>query len=284
MKKIDELLLNYYKEFEPSSAFTDGFNECAGKIFLPTTENKKNALLKLKQIKKKTKDKKVLYFLKAEEFLLKEDAVDEPHHAPSLINGVFFAHIVKEGFAEEHLSSLVDYSIELFDLYLKKFEKKKISFEIKVMVNAECIGLVELLEMVESNVSSEILKLKLRRLITKTEEYKKVFEVRGLKKGDFSEVYPLLKKKGGKIGRRKIYQKLLKIVHGYPESASEIECKALKWFYEELPVFKRVTKQLAEIYKCKATAEIVEEEIKKRGKIKPKNLLKINKELGKFCR
>ena len=281
MASVDKMLLDYYKEFEPSSAFTDGFNECAGKLFLPTEENKRQALKRINQIRKKTKDEKVLYFLRAEEFLLKEKAVEEPHHAPSSVNGVFFAHIIKEGFNEIHLSSLVDYSIELLDLYLKKFSKRRIPFEVKVMVNAECIGLVELLEMIKENVETEILKLKINRLIEKAKDYRKAFEVKGLKKGDFSEVYPLLKKYGGKLSRKKVYPKLLKIVQGYPETAPQIEKKALKWFHDELPYFKEVTKELAKVYKCKPTAEKVEEEIKKRGKIKPKNLLEINKEVRK---
>jgi len=279
MSNVEKMLVNFYKEFEPSSAFTEGFDECAGKIFLPTKENKIKALKRIKLIKSKTRDKKVLFYLKSMEFEFKTDEIDEPHHAPSSINSAFFAHIVKENFNEQHLSSLVDYSIELIDIYLKKFAEKKIPFEIKVMVNAECIGAIALLQMIKEQVQSEILKMKLSRLIEKIKSYKKVFEIKGLKKGDFSEVYPLLKKQGGKIGRKKVYPKLLKLIYGYPETASEIEKKAIDWFYSELPYFKEATEKLAKIYKCKPTAEKVEEEIKKRGKVKPKNLLEVNKKV-----
>ncbi|MFH0986705.1 MAG: hypothetical protein V1911_01510, partial [Candidatus Micrarchaeota archaeon] len=275
---LEKEIFEFWKETSPSSAFSEGVESCAGKLFLPTDKNRRRALAEARALIRRAKDEKTRKFLKVYETSLAIEELDEPHHAPEEIMGTFFNYMVKEGFNEKHLSSLADDSSALLIISLRRLSKKKWPVEIKIMTMNEAGGAAALLKTVEKEVKSAELKKKISRLIKELIDYRQAFGVRGIKNGDFSEAFPIMKKQGGKLGRKKYYPVMLKDFRDFPESAGQIEKKATGWLNSELVHFKKITVQLAKIYKCRPTAEAVEEQIKKRGKLKGAHLVKTNKE------
>ena len=57
MSKVENEFFEWYKEFVPSSAYTDGASECAGKFFVPSQQNLLVAEKKLKNILKEAQKK-----------------------------------------------------------------------------------------------------------------------------------------------------------------------------------------------------------------------------------
>ena len=264
---IENEVFELWKIVNPSSAFSQGLDDYAGKLFIPTKENNEKILEKIKELRDKADDveKKFLNYL--------ETVVTfrEPPQCPSLILWTFFDCISKEGINTEHLILLSENSIKLIDAYNKMGYDWAI--EIKILTYRGCKGLIGILENVEKQTKDEKLKKGIRELELKVKDYMKNFFVPGLDKCDFSEIYPILKEKGKGMDRAEIYPELLKNLYDYPETPEEIEKKALGWLEKEMPKLKEITNELAKIYNIEPSAEKVSEEMTKSRKIERRNIV-----------
>jgi hypothetical protein len=264
---IENEVFELWKTVNPSSAFSQGLDDYAGKLFIPTKENNEKILEKIKELRDKADDveKKFLNYL--------ETVVTfrEPPQCPSLILWTFFDCISKEGINTEHLILLSENSIKLIDAYNKMGYDWPI--EIKILTYRGCKGLIGILENVEKQTKDKKLKKGIHNLELKVKEYMKNFFVSGLDKCDFSEIYPILKEKGKEMNRAEIYPELLKNLYDYPETPEEIEKKALGWLEKEMPKLKEIMKELASIYNVEENIEKVSEEMTKSRKIERRNIV-----------
>jgi hypothetical protein len=275
MSKVEKEFLEWYKEFDPASAYTEGANECAGKFLIPSKQKLAVAEKKLKNILKGAQNEGQRRILKSYLIALK---FNEPYMVPSHATSVFFAHLVKEGIVPEHLKSLAKDVEEALDAYAKLLADKKWSIEIKIVTCQTSDQLLGVLNTILVETKDESLKKSLTSLKQKALKYRKLYEVKGIKKGDFSEVYPILQKTREKVKHKTIYPQLLAEVWGYPETPEEIESKATFWLKKELSDLKKVTHKLAKIYGVKPNVEIVEEELNKRKGIPKQQALQFVKE------
>ncbi len=264
---IENEIFELWKSVNPSSAFSQGLNEYAGKLFIPTKENKKRILQRIAELRDKADEieKKFLDYLETSVLF------EEPPECPSSILWTFFAHISKEGVNPEHLTLLAENGIKLIDAYTETGYDWPV--EIRILTYRGCKGLIGILKNVETQTNDETLKNRIHELESKVEEYMKNFFVPGLEKCDFTEIYPILKEKGKEMDRAEIYPKLLKNLYDYPETPEEIEGKALRWLEKEMPKLKKITEELANIYNTEPSIERVSEEMTKRRKIERKNIV-----------
>ncbi|MBA3044532.1 hypothetical protein FP804_05300, partial [archaeon] len=112
---IENGIFELWKTVNPSLAFSQGLDDYAGKLFIPTKENNEKILEKIKELRDKADnvEKKFLNYL--------ETVVTfrEPPECPSSILWTFFGHISKEGINTEHLIMLSENSIRLINTYSK---------------------------------------------------------------------------------------------------------------------------------------------------------------------
>jgi hypothetical protein len=279
--EIERLFLHWYKEFDPASAYLDGMNECAGKFPVPSKKNLEKAKDKLKTIAKKATDQvqRDLFrsYLTSLEF-------NEPYMVSSRAANAFFAHLVKEGIVPEHLQSLAIQVGEALDAYSELLEDQKWSIEIRILTCQTTDQLLGILDTVLADTKNETVKESLAALKVKTSEFRKLYEVKGVKQGDFDEIYPIIKKHRGKVKHKIIYPKLLADLWGYPETYKEIEEKAVRWLRKELPLLRRITCGLARLYHAKPTVEAVEKELNKRKGIPRQTALHFVKQTRSITR
>lgn len=275
MSDVERRFYEWYKETSPSSAYMEGANECVGRFFIPSNHNLKKAEEKLKTIIKQAQNKEQRRILKS---YLTGLQFNEPYMVPSGATYVFFAHLVKEGIVPEHLQALAKQVEEALDAFTELLAKKEWTVEIKVLTCQLSDQLLGILDTILAEAKDENLKKALTSLKHKTLSYRKLYEVEGIKQGDFNEVFPILKKTRGKVKHKAIYPKLISDVWGYPESPQEIERKAKLWLKKELPILKKVTRKLAKTYGVKPDVEAVEEELNKRRGIPKQQALKFVKE------
>jgi hypothetical protein len=280
MSHVEKELLELLKELSPSSAYIHGIEECAGKCFVPSKKNLTTARKKLADILKEAENdiQRALIngMIVALEF-------HEPYMVPSDLTDTFFIHLVKEKIVVNHLVSLAGYGEQALDEYLKLLSKKNWPIEIKILTCQKTDGLIGILDTIISETKDEKLKNTLSNLKRKAEEYRKIYAVKGLKKGDFSEVYPTLQKTKSKINHKSIYPKLLKKFWGYPETITQIEAKAAKWLQKELLTLQKTAKKLAKIYRTKESIETVDEEMTKRRSIPKQQVLDFVKQTRKIA-
>jgi len=261
MSKVERQFLEWHKEFDPSSAYLEGIAECAGRFFVPTKQNLADAKKKLETISSKTKNKGQLRVFKSYWTSLQ---FNEPYMVPTNAANTFFVHLVKEGIVPEHLTSLARQVNDALDAYADLLANEKWCTEIRIITCQAADQLTGILDTILAETKDEDLKRTLTKLKEKASDYRKLYEVEGIKTGDFSEVYPILQKARGKVKRKSMYPKLLADAWGYPETAEEIEAKAKSWLKKELPELKKVTHRVARIYGVKPTVEKIDEELNKR--------------------
>lgn len=275
ISKVEKQFFEWYKEFDPSSAYTEGASKCAGKFFIPSKQNLMVAEKKLKSILKEAKNEGQRRLFKS---YLTSLRFNEPYMVPSHATSAFFSHLVKEGIVSEHLQSLAKEVAEALDAYTKLLADKKWSTEIKIVTCQTTDQLLGILGTILAETKDENLKKPLAALKEKALKYRKLYEVKGIKHGDFRGVYPILQKTRKKVKHKTIYPKLLANMWSYSETPEEIEKKARLWLKKELPSLKKVTRKLAKIYDVKPTVEIVDEELNKRRGITKQQALQFIQE------
>ena len=261
ISEIERRFLEWHEEFDPSSAYVEGIGECAGRFFVPSRQNIADAKRKLETILSKTKNKGQLRVFRSYWTWLQ---FNEPYMVPTNAAYAFFVHLVKEGIVPEHIRSLAKQVDNALDAYADLLASEKWCTEIRITTCQAADQLTGILDTILAETKDEDLKRTLTRLKEKASNYRKLYEVEGIKTGDFEEVYPILQKTRGKVKRKSMYPKLLADAWSYPETPEEIEAKAKSWLKKELPELKKVTHKIAKIYGVKPTVEAIEEELNKR--------------------
>ena len=269
--KIEAEIFEVWKQWKPSAAYMGGVADCAGKLFVPTEEDIGKLLKRIKALKKQAEDVVQQKYLRCIETTI---GFEEPYMAVDDALWTFFAHLVKEGVKTRNMLSLTNDTAEALKVSKKRLAKKKWSTEIRIVTCNECNGLIGILETIKNEAKDAKLKSSIDKLVKTVEDYRKTFYVEGIKEGDFSEIFPILEKHGGNIGRKHVYPKILRDMYDYPETTDEIEAKGLRWLKEELPHLKEVTAALAKIYGIEPTIEKVSAEITKRRNVDKAKVVK----------
>jgi hypothetical protein len=179
-----------------------------------------------------------------------------------------FGYLMKEGTNSQYFPSLIEQMDQSLDNLSKIYKLDELPIELKIIVSNNGNGLVGLLKTISDETDSEKLKKRIEDVSTKIRRYISQASVEGLEKGDFSEVYPILKHLSkGDLGRKTSYPQLIKEQYDYYETPDEIEKKGLLWLDSELPDLISTASELAAIYEIKDTIEQVDSELSKRRNI-----------------
>ena len=269
---MDEEIMQAFKEIAPSSAYLVGFNEYAGKLFIPSKKNIDGALSRLRSLRRRAKTRLQKKLLDSAEAAM---MFDEPEPILDDIGGAIFVHLVKEGVNEEHMLSLLKLASEAVDASKKRFEGKKIPVGVKALVLYRLPVATEILETVKKESKSGEVKRACDRLAANVTDYVSMFQLEGFGRGEFSNVEKVFKTQGFSLGREKFYPVALRKAFDYDETPEELERNAIAWMNEELPMFRRATEKLSKRYGCKPVPEEVEVKLNSRIALDPRNLVGI---------
>jgi len=275
MSEVEKRFFEWYKRFDPSSAYIDGVSECAGKFFAPSKDNLAIAERELRSLLKLAENEGQKRFLQS---YLTALSFNEPYMIPSRAANAFFSHLIKEGIVPEHLRSLSIQVEEALDAYSDLLASKEWSIEIRILTCQTSDQLLGILDAIIAETDDESVKKSLAQLKAKASEYRRTFGAKDIKDGDFAEVYPIIKANRTKVKHKDIYPRLLADVWGYPETPEEIKQRATRWLKKELPVLKRMTHKLAEKYGVKPSVEAVDEELNRRKGVDRRKALQFVKE------
>jgi hypothetical protein len=271
MSEIENDIFEVWKELNPNEAYLQGLDEFAGKLFIPTPENTRHILDKIHVLKSKTQDQVEIKFLTSLAGTLK---YHEPPHDISDIVWTLFGHMIKAGVNPKHISSLLDYSELKLENSKNIHNLDELPMELRIILQNKCNGLLGILKMISNEAQNEDLKDKIEKLSMNVRDYLNRIQVKGIEKGDFSEVFPILKNtSGGYLARKNIYPELIKELYDYYETPQEIEEKALSWLENDLPNLKDTAEKLAAVYQIDPNIENVDSEIKKRSSVQKTELL-----------
>ena len=264
MSPVEKEIFEVWKEAHPNVAYTYGFDDFAGKILIPSKEKMARLKKQIRNIRKKTTDKGHLKFLDS---CYMDLNFYEPYRVPSAATNAFFYHMVKEGIHVEHMKSLASLTCETLKQARTWLSKEKWLIEVRIITKQKTKGLIGVLNTIKGDTADVSLRQELEKVIREANDYIKSFPVKGVEEGDFTEVFPILQKQGGDVGHKKVYPKILKEQYDYPETAEEIEEKALKWMKIWQPKLIETTKKLAAKYGIPPDVKKVEEEMIRRRNV-----------------
>lgn len=264
-KEVFEL----WKEISPESAYGAGLKQYAGKIWIPTHSNIKKTLQKINELEKKAD-------LTAKKFLAtikRELMIEEPHDPPGAILGTFYTHLVIEGVNEKHILALAEQSLNFLGVQEDLWEQKW-PIEFQIFSAQSCDGANAVIETIKKKCKRKEVKQALTAVQKRLNKWKENTCTIKLKRNDFTEIYPILKKKSKGLARKNTYRATIKDLYDYIETPEQIEKFALSWIKEELPIFKKIQQKLAKRYKCKPTVENIKKALEKHQHVSPKKLVK----------
>ena len=273
--KIDKKIFSLWKEIYPTAAFAFGLNQFGGEMWLPSKQNKAKALKAIESIKQV--DKKDFDALKFLESHRENILFEEPTNAPQQISNSIYEHALIEGH-DRHTLALAKAGIKLIEIE-EKIWNKSWPLEIKILTALECNAVLKLIESAKNYIKSEALNLLENKI--------KFWLVKcgcKLRRCDFNDIFPLLKKDGEGFGREKIYPKLLKSLYDFEESPKEIESLALKWLHQELKVFNSTIDYLSKKFKCKPKLKEIIKKGKKLFLIKKEELIAVVKKIREILK
>ncbi len=259
-----------WKETSPTSAFGSGLKEYAGQIWIPSHSNIKKTLARIGQLEKKADSVEKKFLATMRRDLL----IEEPQDPPGAILSAFFTHLIVEGVNEKHILSLAEQSLNFLAVQEDLCDRKW-PVELQIFTAQECDGAKAIIETIKKKCKQKETKQALTAVQKRIEIWKQKTAHVKLKRNDFVETYPILKKKSTGLGRKKWYRAAIKDLYDYTETPEEIERLAVSWIEQELPHFKKIMEKLARRYKCEPTVEDIDKALDKYQKVPPKKLLKI---------
>ena len=264
-------IFELFKALSPSDAYLVGFNDYAGKLFIPSTRNIAAARASIKGLRSRANtvlERKVL------DAMLTKLELNEPQLVMDDILSSIFVHLAKEGIQEKHLVPLLKCACEAVDATRARFEGTDVPSGVKALTLYRLDGVIGILDAVKRQTRSRELRRWCDSLKSKAADFVGLFELDGFGRGEFENVEKVFAKYGFSLGREKFYLKALRKGMDYKESPEQLERNAISWIDEELPRFREITERLAKHLGCKPVPEDVESKINSRMEIDPSRLVR----------
>ncbi|MGA2199411.1 MAG: hypothetical protein ABSG45_05685 [Nitrososphaerales archaeon] len=277
-KSLDNEIIALWKDLSPSGAYILGWNEYAGRLFIPSEQNLKGAIERVRALRRRAENDVQAKVLDSIEVTL---LFAEPQPVLDDIVGAIFAHLTKEGINEKHMASLLSDASKSIDATQRRFRAVKVPVAVKALTLYRLDGIIEILDSVKKATKSKALKKDCDRLTEKARKFVALFQLEGFGKGTFEEVERVFKKYKFDLGREKFYRLAIEAGFDYSETPDELERNALSWIDEELPKYHDVVRRLAEHYECAATPDAVEKKVVERQRLNPGQLLRVTNSFRK---
>ena len=272
----DSEIIESLKPLSPSAAYLMGFNEYAGKLFIPSRTNIDAALVKIRGLRQRAKNDLQRRVLDSVETAMR---FDEPQPVLDDFVNAVFNHMVKEGVNDSHMGSLLGCASEAIDATRERFEGREVPVGVKALTLYRLDSALEILDVVKQQSRSQAVKEQCDRLKAKVGEFVRLFDLEGFGKGEFENAEKVFRNYGFDLGRQEFYLEALRKAYDYPESPEELESKAISWIDEELPRYRQVTSRLAKKFGCRPVPEEVESKINSRMRLDPKKLVEVTKKM-----
>lgn len=255
----DEQILKVWKDLYPSEAYSQGFNDCAGRLFVPSNTNVNEGIRTITELKNSC-DELQIKILESIEVSL-ELLSREPQIAFRQITQAISDHLLKETTNEQHLISLLEQSECAIRATSERFVRRSIPSGLRIYTLLSVNALSGMLEGLRSGKASSKLMDHCTLLIQLLQEVKVQFHIEGFVNGKFEEIEQITQNYGFDLDRADFYPSVLKKAFDYFETPDELEQKALSWLSEEIQKFGYVVSEIASIYGCDANAEVVEKKV-----------------------
>src|SRR5271157_882100 len=142
-KSLDNEIIALWKDLSPSGAYILGWNEYAGRLFIPSEQNLKGAIERVRALRRRAENDVQAKVLDSIEVTL---LFAEPQPVLDDIVGAIFAHLTKEGINEKHMASLLSDASKSIDATQRRFRAVKVPTAVKALTLYRLDGIIEILD------------------------------------------------------------------------------------------------------------------------------------------
>ncbi len=274
----EEEIFEFFKEYDPSSAYLNGFGEYAGRLFIPSKKNLEIFSKRVEELRMRAENRSQLKLLDS---LAAAYNLQEPHQFPDSVLNTYFGYMIKEGIIPSHMRPLTRNAVKAMQVGAAENSGTNWPTGLRMLTLIRCEGIQEIIKTIKKETQDKQLKELLDDLAEATRKYASIFRVKGFKNQGFDETYKVVKHQGAELGRERVYAQALRRLWDYPETPSEVEEKGLKFLNRELPRFNRITERLAKKYGVAGKAEDVSKAIRAKRSLKTSEVIPFLGELRK---
>ncbi|HZY93492.1 MAG TPA: hypothetical protein VFE98_01365 [Candidatus Bathyarchaeia archaeon] len=267
---VEEEILDFFKEYDPSSAYINGFKEYAGKIFIPSRRNLEKFSKRADELRLRAENDSQL---KVIDSITAAYNLGEPHLFAETILNAYFGYMIKEGILVAHMKQLTKNAVRIMQVAASENAGRDWPVGLRMLTLIRCEGVREIIKTVRNETADKQLRQLLDNLAEATRKYASIFRVKGFGKAGFDETYRVIKRQGADLGREQTYAQSIRRLWDYPETPEEVEAKGLRFLERELPRFKRLTEKLARKYSVPARVEEVSKTIRAKRALKPSQII-----------
>jgi hypothetical protein len=267
---VEEEILSFFKEYDPSGAYLNGFKEYAGKMFIPSRRNLEKFSKRADELRLRAENDGQL---KVIDSITAAYNLGEPHLYPETILNAFFGYMIKEGIVTGHMKQLARNAVRIMQVAASESAGVDWPVGLRMLTLIRCKGVREIVRTVREETTDKLLRQLLDSLAEATRKYASIFLVKGFRNESFEETYRVIKRQGADLGRRRTYGQSIRRLWDYPETPKEVEAKGIRFLERELPRFKRLTEKLARKYSVPARAEEVSKAIRAKRALAPAEII-----------
>jgi len=265
---VEATIFDLWKEVSPSDAFIGGLSDYAGQMLVHDTARMQSLVKRMNDASSKAETRTQQRLLASLGAYVRLGLMGEAHIVPDTAISAFFAHLIKEGIASGHLTSLASYATKALTAYTIASTEGTYPTGIRILTSIRCAGLIEVAETIKKQTRSKSLNFALDGLLGAVHDYSRKFGVSGFKNSGFDEIVEICSREGCELGRSEYYADALVNLFDYNETPAELEAKGLAMLDRELPSFKREVEELASKLAVESTAESVAHAISKKKALK----------------
>jgi hypothetical protein len=273
---LDLQIIDLWKTISPALAYTIGFDECAGKLFIPTDAHIEEVKRRIGRLRRRAHNELQRKTLDSMEVALE---FDEPAPVLDDVTNAVFDHLVKDGPKSRNLLPLLNDGQAVLEACIKRYQNRSVPIAVEILALYRIDGLTKILDSLLDTTSAGDVQKKCKELKVRVSALASILQVEGFGKGTFEEVERVFDKSIFDLGRKRFYIKAVRMAYGYHERPQELEAKGTAWLEEELPKLRAVTRELAKIYGCEDDVDSVVAHMDKRTKILPSELIETSAEL-----
>src|SRR6266851_1093996 len=188
---VEAEIFDFVKESDPATAYLQGVNEYAGRLFIPSRKNLERIAKRADELRLEAEND---LQLKVIDSIAAGYALQEPQSYPDGVLSAFFGYMIKEGIVPSHLKPLTRNAVRALQAAAQETSEKKWPTGLRLLTLIRCDGLLEIIKTIKKETTDKQLKELMDDLAGATKKYASIFRVKGFKNQGFDEVYKIFKR------------------------------------------------------------------------------------------
>ena len=150
--EVEAEIFEFFKEYDPASAYIAGLKEYAGKLFIASKRNLERFSRRVDELRLKAENESQLKLLDS---IAAAYTLGEPHAIPEGILNSYFGYMIKEGIVPSHMRPLTRNAVRAMQVAVMENSGREWPIGLRMLALIRCNGLQEIIRTIRKETRSE---------------------------------------------------------------------------------------------------------------------------------